>query len=128
MRLQDDLNEGVSTFYAELKRIRMVINFAQAQPNTIFLIDEIFRGTNSVDRLAGAMGVIAKLNSVNAIGLISTHDLELCELENAHKRIVNYSFCEHYKNNELLFDYKLKKGKSKTTNARYLMEMLGIVE
>jgi len=126
MRLADDLSEGVSTFYAELKRIKLVINHAESKPNAIFLIDEIFRGTNSVDRLAGAKAVISKLDSLNAIGLLSTHDLELCELENTHKRIKNYSFSEHYKADKLLFDYKLKPGKSNTANAKYLMRMLGI--
>jgi len=128
MRLADDLNEGVSTFYAELKRIKAVIELIQSQPNTVFLIDEIFRGTNSIDRLAGAKGVISKLDSLNAIGLLSTHDLELCELESLHSRIRNYSFSEHYKNNKLCFDYKLKSGKSNTTNAKYLMQMIGIVD
>ena len=128
MRLADDLNEGVSTFYAELKRIKAVIELAEKQPNTIFLIDEIFRGTNSIDRLAGAKGVIKKLDSLNAMGLLSTHDLELCQLETTHKRLKNYSFSEHYKNNKLLFDYKLKNGKSNTTNAKYLMKMLGIID
>jgi len=107
MRLADDLNEGVSTFYAELKRIKMIIDMVETEPNIIFLIDEIFRGTNSVDRLAGARSVIAKLDVLNAIGLLSTHDLELCELENFHERIKNYSFCEHYNDSKLSFDYKI---------------------
>jgi len=128
MRLADDLNEGVSTFYAELKRIKAVIELAKAQPNTVFLIDEIFRGTNSVDRLAGAKGVIENLNNLNAMGLLSTHDLELCELESTYKRIRNYSFSEHYKDDKLIFDYKLKSGKSNTTNANYLMKMVGIID
>jgi len=128
MRLADDLNEGVSTFYAELKRIKMIIALTEAQPNTIFLIDEIFRGTNSVDRLAGARGVIARLNNLSAIGLLSTHDLELCALERAHERIKNYSFCERYTDDGLSFDYKIKDGKSNTTNAKYLMKMVGIVK
>jgi len=128
MRLAVDLNEGVSTFYAELKRIKKILELAESQPNTIFLIDEIFRGTNSVDRLAGARGVIAKLDALDAMGLLSTHDLELCELENTYKRIKNYSFSEHYTGDGISFDYKIKSGKSTTTNAKYLMKMLGIVE
>jgi len=126
MRIADDLNEGVSTFYAELKRIKGIIDFAHKKPNMIFLIDEIFRGTNSVDRLTGAKTVISKLNVLGVTGMISTHDLELCELAHIYGRIKNYSFSEHYKDNGIHFDYKMKPGKSKTTNAKYLMEMVGI--
>jgi len=126
MRIADDLNEGVSTFYAELKRIKGIVDFAHKRPNMIFLIDEIFRGTNSVDRLTGAKTVISKLNALGVTGMISTHDLELCELANIYSRIKNYSFSEHYKDNSIHFDYKMKPGKSKTTNAKYLMEMVGI--
>ena len=126
MRIADDLNEGVSTFYAELKRIKGIIDFAHQRPNMIFLIDEIFRGTNSVDRLTGAKTVISKLNALGITGMISTHDLELCELANLYGRIKNYSFAEHYKDNRIHFDYKMKPGKSKTTNAKYLMKMVGI--
>lgn len=126
MRIADDLNEGVSTFYAELKRIKGIIDFAK-KPRVLFLIDEIFRGTNSVDRLSGARTVIKELEKLGSSGLVSTHDLELCELEKINKRITNLHFCEHYKDNQIHFDYKLKQGKSTTTNAKHLMEMVGIV-
>jgi len=128
MRIADDLNEGVSTFYSELKRIKMMIDLAKKQPNMIFLIDEIFRGTNSADRLAGAKTVIEKLSGLGSVGLISTHDLELCELANAYGRIKNYSFSEHYKDNRICFDYKMKQGKSNSSNAKYLMGMIGILD
>ena len=126
MRISDDLSEGVSTFYAELKRIKSIIEFAEKNPQMIFLIDEIFRGTNSVDRLIGAKTVISKLNALGVSGMISTHDLELCELAELNERIKNHSFSEHYKNNTINFDYKIQTGKSKTTNAQYLMNMVGI--
>ncbi len=127
MRISDDLNEGVSTFYAELKRIKSIIDLAINDDRMIFLIDEIFRGTNSVDRLYGAKCVIAKLCDLKVTGIISTHDLELCELSNSNFRIKNYSFSEFYKDNKIYFDYKIKEGKSRTTNAKHLMEMLGII-
>ena len=127
MRIADDLNEGVSTFYAELKKIKRIINKAGPRENVLFLIDEIFKGTNSVDRLAGADAVISKLANLDAAGMISTHDLELCKLSQYHARIINHSFSEHYQNGEILFDYKLQTGQSKTTNAKFLMEMLGII-
>lgn len=120
MRIADSM--GISTFYAELKRVKMILDAAGG--DVLFLIDEIFKGTNSTDRLTGAKTVIKKLLGLGAAGLVSTHDLELCELAG----IQNVHFSERYENNEILFDYKLKQGKSTTTNARRLMEMVGIVD
>lgn len=127
MRIADDLGEGISTFYAELKRIKGMITLAKNESQMMFLIDEIFRGTNSVDRLIGAQTILKKLDDQGVVGMITTHDLELCELSHNHPRIKNYSFCEHYKNNEIHFDYKIKDGVSKTTNAKYLMKMMDII-
>lgn len=127
MRIADDLSEGISTFYAELKRIKGVLDAAKNDSSTLFLIDEIFRGTNSVDRLTGAKTVIARLSQMGAIGMITTHDLELCDLEYEIHIIKNASFSEHYKQNEICFDYQIRDGKSKTTNAKYLMELVGIL-
>ena len=126
MRVADDLNEGISTFYAELKRIKGIITLAQKEPDMLFLIDEIFRGTNSVDRLEGAKAVLSKLNNIGALGIITTHDLDLCAIANKYPRIVNYSFMENYHDSQIQFDYKVKPGKSTTTNAKYLMQMVGI--
>ena len=126
MRISDDLNEGISTFYAELKRIKGIIDAVRGNSNMLFLIDEIFKGTNSVDRLAGAEAVISQLEGMRAVGMISTHDLELCKLAEVSGRIKNFSFSEHYKDGRIYFDYKLKPGQSKTTNAKFLMEMVGI--
>lgn len=128
MRIVDDLNEGISTFYAELKRIKMIIDKAHSNVNTLFLIDEIFRGTNSVDRLKGAEGVLRELSTLGVSGMITTHDLEVCKLENNYNNIINCSFSENYVNNEIFFDYKLKQGKSKTTNAEYLLKKVGILK
>lgn len=125
MRISDDLKNGVSTFYAELVRIKQIIDYSNKNSKMIFLIDEIFRGTNSVDRITGAKNVLANLNKLGAIGLITTHDLELCALETKN-RIKNFHFAEHYNENKILFDYKLKSGRSTSTNAKYLMKMIGI--
>lgn len=127
MRIADNLNEGISTFYAELKRIKEIVNSAQKDDNLIFLIDEIFKGTNSVDRISGAKTVLTNLSSLKSIGIITTHDLELCSLEASVPNIVNYSFSEHYSDKGIEFDYKIKKGKSTTTNAEYLMKMIGLL-
>lgn len=127
MRIEDDLNEGISTFYAELLRIKIIIEELNKKEPMIFLIDEIFRGTNSNDRIIGAKNVLKNLNKEWVIGGISTHDFELCDLEFDDKvRIKNYHFRESYTNNNIIFDYKLKRGRSNTTNAKYLMRMVGI--
>lgn len=124
MRIVDDLREGTSTFYAELKKIKRIIDLAEQDRHTLFLIDEIFRGTNSVDRLKGAEGVLKKLWKCGAAGMITTHDLEICRL--AGEDIVNYSFCETYHGDEIYFDYCIRKGKSTTTNGEYLLKQIGI--
>ena len=127
MRIADDLSEGISTFYAELKRIKGIIQLAHVAPRMLFLIDEIFRGTNSVDRLEGAKTVITNLNDVGAMGMITTHDLEMCRLSDIHPRIINYHFSEKYVDSGIEFDYTIKTGVSMTTNAKYLMALMDIV-
>lgn len=125
MRVQDDLAAGISTFYAEILRIKKIIDKSEEDNNMIFLIDEIFTGTNSPDRIAGAKNVLANLNKENIIGAITTHDLELCELD-SEERIENYHFKDVYKDDNILFDYKIKSGKSTSTNAKNLMRLAGI--
>lgn len=126
MRTADNLNESISSFYAEILRVKNIVDASKRGERIIFLLDEIFKGTNSLDRHEGAQVLINQLLEGQSIGLVSTHDLELCEMENENNRIVNYNFREYYKDNELKFDYKLKIGVSKTRNARYLMRMAGI--
>ena len=127
MRIADNLSEGISTFYAELKRIKGIIEMARANPEMMFLIDEVFRGTNSIDRLVGAKTILEKLDELGIIGMITTHDLELCEIATDLPRIKNYSFSETYTDDEILFDYQMKAGISTTTNAKYLMKMMDII-
>lgn len=124
MRIADNLEMGISTFYAELIRIKSIIEASKSNKPMIFLIDEIFRGTNSQDRIVGAINVIKSLSKKGIIGCISTHDFELCDIEDS--RIKNYHFEEYYENGQILFDYKIKPGISTTKNAKYLMKMVGI--
>lgn len=127
MRVHDDLGSGISTFYAELLRVKKIIDHSRKELPMIFLIDEIFMGTNSPDRITGARSVLKNLSRKWIIGLISTHDFELCELEQENRMSVkNYHFTEKYVNNEIKFDYRLRTGRSTTTNAKYLMKMVGI--
>ncbi len=127
MRVHDDLGSGISTFYAELLRIKMIIDHSRRKLPMIYLIDEIFMGTNSADRIIGARSVLKNLSKSWIIGMISTHDHELCDLEQENNvNVENYHFVETYANNEILFDYKLRPGRSRTANAKYLMKMVGI--
>lgn len=125
MRIVDDLRGGISTFYAEILRIKKIIDMAEKKDNMIFLIDEIFTGTNSVDRILGAKNVIGNLNKENVIGMITTHDLELCALD-SKERIRNFYFEDKYDGKSIKFDYKIKSGKSTSTNAKNLMNLAGI--
>jgi len=127
MRIEDNLNSGISTFYAELLRIKTMIQFSVLKRPMIFLLDEIFRGTNSKDRIIGAKSVIGNLNKKWIIGIVSTHDFELCDLENEDSvKIKNFHFTEYYVNDEIRFDYRLKSGRCNSTNAKYLMRLAGI--
>lgn len=126
MRISDNLEENISSFYAELLRIRQLIDATKRKEPVFFLLDEIFRGTNSKDRHTGARVLIEKLSKENALGLISTHDLELADIEERNSKVKNYHFREYYKDNEINFDYKLRLGVSTTRNAIYLMRMAGI--
>jgi DNA mismatch repair ATPase MutS len=117
----------MSTFYAELQRIKSIMAQTESDLPFIFLIDEIFKGTNSTDRLSGAQRVLSSLNQKAAVGMITTHDMELCNLADLYSRIKNYSFSEFYQADGISFDYKITPGRSQTTNAKYLMEMVGIL-
>lgn len=129
MRVNDNLEKKISSFYAELLRIKTIIEAASEDNSVLFLLDELFRGTNTKDRHTGAKAVLRKLSKLGAAGLVSTHDLELGELEKDEEvKVKNYHFIEAYENRQLIFDYKLRPGISKTANAIYLMKMVGIDE
>lgn len=126
MRISDNLEKSISSFYAEILRIKMIVEASKRGENVFFLLDEIFKGTNSGDRHTGAKLLIRQLGDRGASGIVSTHDLELSELEEEYSRIKNYHFQEYYEDNELKFDYKLRTGVSVTRNAMYLIKLAGI--
>lgn len=126
MRTGDNLEESISSFYAEILRIKIIVEGVKRGEKILFLLDEIFKGTNSLDRHEGAEILINQLLEGNTLGLVSTHDFELCDMEKKDSTIQNYNFREYYENNKLKFDYILRKGVSQTRNARYLMKMAGI--
>ena len=127
IKVEDDLNNNISTFYGELLRIKKIIDYTKKKEDTIIVfIDEIFKGTNYNDRIYGAKEIIKKLSKLDCISFITTHDFELCEIES--KKVNNYHFEEKYEGTNITFDYKLQPGKCETTNAKYLMEKLGFIE
>lgn len=126
MRVSDNLEEKISSFYAELLRIKRIVQKTESGERVFFLLDEVFKGTNSLDRHTGARVLIKKLSQTNALGLVSTHDLELCDLAEENKRIANYHFQEYYQEGKIYFDYQLRSGPSTTRNALYLMQLAGI--
>ena len=127
MRIADDLGEGLSTFYAELLRIGNIVKKARDGRPLLFLIDEIFRGTNSRDRTDGAKIVLKNLSRPWIIGIMSTHDYELCAPDTQSGfELRNYHFSETYDEEGIHFDYRLTPGISVSANARYLMRMIGI--
>lgn len=127
MRLTDSLNEGESYFYAEVKRLKQIVLEAQKQPIFV-LLDEILRGTNSDDKTQGTIGVVKKMMDCNAIGLIATHDLEVCTIEKIYpEKLNNKSFEGLIKNNDLYFDYTLRDGICQNKNATFIMQKMEII-
>ncbi|MGI6357904.1 MAG: MutS family DNA mismatch repair protein [Bacillota bacterium] len=127
MRVSDNLEQSISSFYAEVLRIKRIAAAAKNQQQVFFLLDEIFKGTNSQDRHIGARALISQLQRDGAYGLVSTHDLELGDLQAASNgKITNYHFREYYENSQIRFDYRLRAGISTTRNALYLIRMAGI--
>lgn len=128
MRIQDDTMQGISTFYAEILRIKRMITCSRKKIPMFALIDEIFKGTNSADRITGARETLRSLMHPWILTIVSTHDFELCTMADHNALPVkNYHFSEYYTDNEIHFDYLLKPGRCQSTNARYLLKMAGIL-
>lgn len=128
LQVSDSVNDGISYFYAEVRRLKALLEEARrddAYP-LIFLIDEIFRGTNNRERLIGSRAYIQALAQENAAGLIATHDLELVSLEHEVDGIRNYHFREDIEDGRMVFDYLLRPGPSPTTNALKIMKTAGL--
>ena len=127
MRIVDSLEENMSTFKAELVRISGIVNAGKEGRPLLFLIDEIFRGTNSDDRTAGAYTVLRNLSQTYICGMMTTHDYALVDkTEHVLDRIVYYHFSESYSDTGISFDYKLTPGISRSSNAAFLMKLVGI--
>jgi hypothetical protein len=127
MRVSDSLKEGTSRFYAELLRLRRIVDMARKGPGVLFLLDEILHGTNTRERLIGARGVVRKLLEAGALGAVSTHDLALGELEQEYEgRVTNVHFEEQVQGDVMTFDYVLRRGVVSSSNALRLMKAVGL--
>jgi len=126
MRVSDSLQKGISHFYAEIKRLRQVVDLSVSQP-ALFLLDEVLQGTNSHDRRAGTEGVLRTLIHSGAIGLVTTHDLALTSLEEVFpERVSNAHFQERFEDDKLSFEYRLRPGVVTTSNGLELMKSIGL--
>lgn len=127
MKVSDSLDKGLSLFYAELQRIKKVLQAILKGEPVFFLIDEMLKGTNELDRHSGAKALISQLIEQRAQGMVATHDLELTKLEGDFPgNIWNYFFDGYIEDDKLLFDYLLKKGVCTSSNALELMKKIGI--
>lgn len=127
MRIADSLNESTSTFKAELNRIQTVLRTVESQSDTFFLIDEMLRGTNSVDKYRGSKAIIKKLIAYRGVGMVATHDLQLAKLADEYPGVVhNFHFDIQVRGGEMLFDYKLKEGACTIFNASLLLKEIGV--
>lgn len=128
MRTQDSLEESTSSFYAELKRLRRLLELADehAEAPVFYLLDEILKGTNSADRHRGAEALIRQLHTKKASGMVSTHDLELGEWGATENYVHNFHFRSDVEDGKLDFDYRLHEGICRSFNASELMRMMGI--
>ncbi len=127
MRITDNLAESTSTFYAELKKLKTIIERVNNGDKVFILLDEILRGTNSLDRHTGSVALIKQLIKNHASAIIATHDLDLAKLKVEYpENIINYHFDVQVSNEELYFDYALKPGICTSLNASILMKKIGI--
>jgi MutS-like protein len=127
MRISDSLEGGISHFYAELQKLKLVIDLARGPKPVLFLLDEILHGTNTRERLIGARAVARELVAAGAIGAISTHDLAIGDLEQElGSRVKNVHFEEQVEDEKMTFDYKLRDGVVQSSNALRLMKIVGL--
>lgn len=127
IRIVDSLQEGVSRFYAEIKRIRQIMDMTRGSRPLVFLLDEIFHGTNSHDRRIGAEAVVRRLIEQGAVGLMTTHDLALAKVaESLAPRAANVHFEDELEDGKIRFDYRVRPGVVRKSNALDLMRSVGL--
>ena len=128
MRTADSLKENQSYFYAELDRLKSIMDDLRGGTPLLILLDEILKGTNSTDKQAGSVALVKQLVGYPCLVLVATHDLALGDLEKSYPgRIANYCFEANIEDEQLSFDYKLKSGLAQKMNATFLMRKMGII-
>lgn len=127
MRLSDSLSESTSYFFSEVKRLKLIIDHLNTE-KAFVLLDEILRGTNSDDKRNGTIGIVEQMVRLNAIGMIATHDLEVCETTKAHPSYLkNKCFEVEIKDNDLFFDYTLRDGICQNKSATFIMKKYEVI-
>ena len=127
LRVQDSLQAGRSRFYAEITRVRQIVDVSRGPLPLLFLLDELFSGTNSHDRRVGAEAVIRGLLDRGAVGLLTTHDLALAEIvAGLGPRTLNVHFEDHFEDGVMRFDYRIHPGVVTHSNALALMRAVGL--
>ncbi|MFM1932437.1 MAG: hypothetical protein RL226_1740, partial [Bacteroidota bacterium] len=116
-------------FYAELERLVRLLEAANNNPNTLVLLDEILKGTNSSDKEAGSRAFVKKLIGKHVLTMVATHDTSLCSLEDEfHREVKNAHFASAVGQGDLVFDYTLRAGVCTSMNATWLMTSMGIID
>ncbi|GAB5408445.1 MAG: mannonate oxidoreductase [Balneolaceae bacterium] len=128
INITDSLDDGLSHFYTEVKRLRFLLDelLKEGEAPLFFFVDEIYRGTNNRERYAGSAAFLKEVAGKNGIGLVSSHDLELADLENNIPQLSNWHFVESIENGKMTFEYKLRTGPCPSTNALEIMKMEGL--
>ena len=127
MKISDSLDKGLSLFYAELQRLKMILEAIARSEPVFFVIDEMLKGTNTLDRQQGAVAMIRQLIRQRTGGLLATHDLALSKMSEEHPdNVANYHFDGEIRDDRLIFDYKLREGPCRSSNALTLMRKIGI--
>jgi DNA mismatch repair ATPase MutS len=126
LRIEDSLRAGRSRFYAEIARIREVLDLSNGDQPLLFLFDELFQGTNSNDRAAAAADVLRTFVERRAIGLVTTHDLALTRIADDLDGAANMHFEDRFEEGRMKFDYRLRPGPATRGNALALLRMVGL--
>jgi hypothetical protein len=127
LRIQDSLQSGKSRFFAEITRVRQIVEISRGPIPLLFLLDEIFHGTNSADRRIGAGSIVRGLLDQGAIGLVTTHDLALADIaDSLGDNAANVHFEDRFEDGEIRFDFKMKPGIVHHSNALALMRSVGL--
>lgn len=128
ININDSLDDGISHFYAEVRRLKVLLNELSKEDDLplFYFVDEIYKGTNNRERYAGSAAFLKEVAGKNGVGMVSSHDLELAELEKQIGQLSNWHFAESIEDGKMSFEYKIKPGPCPTTNALQIMRMEGL--